>query len=125
MFGLILGIVAAIAIGSLIVYAISLTIKWLKNKISEKLRNKNVKGVAVNDVKELVKEAAKKCDNKTSIKALNDLVDEGYTHMMASVDYDGNIVGDVEVIKDENDAIDKDVEELLNRTNQGMVIVER
>ena len=37
----------------------------------------------------------------------------------------GDTVGKVEVIKDENDHIDRDVQELLSRTDQGMVIVER
>ena len=43
---------------------------------------------------------------------------------MADVGYDGSIVGDIEVIKDESDSIDRDVKELLNRTKQGMVVVE-
>lgn len=120
MFGLIASIVGLIALGCLIAYAVVLTIKWLRNKIAEKLEKKNVKKVAVADLEELIDE----CDNTVSLKDLNDLVNEGYTHLMADVGYDGKIVGEVEVIKDENDTIDKDVEELLNRTNQGMVVVE-
>lgn len=120
MLGLILGIVGLIAAGCLIVYAISLTIKWLRNKISEKLQNKNAKKAIVVDIKKLIDE----CDNKMSLDALNDLADKNCTHIIASVDYDGEIIGDVEIIQNENDKIDKDVEELLNRTNQGMVIVE-
>lgn len=65
------------------------------------------------------------CDNTVSLNDLDNLADEGYTHLMAEVGYDGEIVGEVEVIKDESNTIDKDVEELLNRTKQGMVIVER
>ena len=102
MFGLIAGIIGLIALGCLVAYAIVLTIKWIRNKVAEKLAKKNDKKVAVAD-----------------------LEDEGYTHMMVEVGHDGNVVGDVEVIKDKNDTIDKDVEELLSRTNQGMVIVER
>ena len=82
------------------------------------MTKKTVKKVAVADIEQLINE----CDNTVSLK---DLVDEGYTHMMAEVGYDGKIVGDVDVIKDKNDSIDKDVEELINRTNEGMVIVER
>lgn len=120
MFQLIAGIVGLIALGCLAVYAIVLTFKWLKNKITEKLAKRNVKKVAVADLEELINE----CDNTVSLKDLDNLVDEGYTHLMAEVGYDGKIVGDVEVIKDKSDTIDKDVEELLNRTNQGMVVVE-
>lgn len=117
---LIAGIVGLIAAGCIIAYVIILTIKWLRNKISEKLAKKNVEKVAVADLEELINE----CDNTVSLNSLNDLVDEGYTHMMVDVGYDGKVVGDVEVIKNINDSIDKDVEELINRTKQGMVIVE-
>ena len=120
MLGLIAGIVGLIALGCLVAYVVVLTIKWLKNKIKEKLQKKNVKKVAVADLEQLIDE----CDNSMSLKELDDLVDQGYTHMMVDVGYDGKVVGEVEVIKDESDNIDRDVEELLNRTNQGMVIVE-
>lgn len=114
------GLVGLIALGCLVAYAVILTIKWLKNKIKEKLAKKNVKKVAVADLEELINE----CDNTVSLSSLDELVDEGYTHMMADVGYDGQIVGDVEVIKDQNDTIDREVDELINRTKQGMVIVE-
>lgn len=120
MLGLIAGIVGLIALGCLVAYVIVLTIKWLRNKIKEKLQKKNVKKVAVADLEQLIDE----CDNSVSLNELDNLVDQGYTHMMVDVGYDGKVVGEVEVIKDENDNIDRDVEELLNRTNQGMVIVE-
>lgn len=121
MFKLIVGIVGLIAAGCLVTYVIILTLKWLKDKITEKLAKKNVKKVAVADLEELINE----CDNTVSLSDLNELVDNGYTHLMAEVGYDGELVGEVEVIKDESDTIDEDVEELLNRTKQGMVIVER
>lgn len=121
MLGLLMGIVGLISLGCLVAYVIVLTIKWIKNKVSEKLAKKNVKKVAVADLEELIEE----CDNNISLDDLDKLVDEGYTHMMAEVGYDGQVIGDIEVIKDQNETIDKDVEELLNRTNQGMVIVER
>lgn len=121
MFGLIASIVGLITLGCLIAYAIVLTMKWLRNKITEKLAKRNVKKVAVADLEELIDA----CDNTVSLNDLDNLADEGYTHLMAEVGYDGEIVGEVEVIKDESNTIDKDVEELLNRTKQGMVIVER
>ena len=120
MLTLIAGLVGLIALGCLVAYAVVLTFRWLKNKIREKLAKKNVKKVAVADLEELINE----CDNTVSLSGLNDLVDEGYTHIMADVGYDGKIVEDVEVIKDESDTIDREVDELINRTRQGMVIVE-
>lgn len=119
--GLVLGIISLVAAGCLFAYAIAVTMKWLRNKIAEKLKQKNVKKVAVADLQELVDS----CNNTMSLDDLNELVDEGYTHMMADVGYDGQIVGDIDFIKDTNDSIDEDVEELLNRTNQGMIIVEK
>lgn len=120
MFGLIAGIIGLIAIGCLVAYAVVLTIKWLRDKIKEKIAKKNVKKVAVADLEKLIDE----CDNTVSLKDLDSLVDEGYTHLMADVDYNGKAVGEIELIKNKNDTIDKEVEELINRTNQGMVIVE-
>lgn len=121
MFSLIAGIVGLVALGCIVAYAVVVTIKWLKNKIKEKFEQKNVKKVAVADLEELINE----CDNTVSLSDLDDLVDEGYTHMMVDVDYDGKVVGDVEVIKNKDDSLDQDVENFLNKTNQGMVIVER
>lgn len=121
MITLLAGIVALISLGCLVAYAIVLTMKWIKNKIKEKLDNKNVKKVAVIDLNELIAT----CDNTVSISELNDLADKGYTHMMVDIGYDDKVVGDIDVIKNENDSLDKDIEELLNRTKQGMVIVER
>lgn len=119
--GLIAGIIAMVAAGCLAAYAISLTIKWLREKITNKLKQKNVKKVAVADLQEMIDS----CENTISLGDLNELADDGYTHMMADVGYDGQIVGDIELIKDTNDSIDEDIDELLNRTNQGMIIVER
>ncbi len=118
--GIVLGIIALIAAGCLIAYAIVLTLKWLKKKISEKLAKRNVKKVAVADLQDLIDE----CENKVSMSELNNLANQGYTHLMAEVGNDGNIVNEVELIEDTNDSIDSEVEELLNRTNQGMVIIE-
>lgn len=121
MFAILAGIVGLIAVGCLVAYAVVVTIKWLKNKISEKLAKRNVKKVAVADLEELINE----CDNTVSLNDLNDLVDKGYTHLTAEVGYDGEVIsGGVEAIKDESDSVDRDVKELINRTNQGMVIVE-
>ena len=110
-------IVGLIAVGCLVVYAVILTIKWIKDKIKQKLAQKNVKKVAVADIEQLIAE----CDNTVSIDALDDLTEKGYSHIMVDVGYDDKIVGDISVIKDENATLDSEVEELLGR--DGMVVV--
>lgn len=117
---LLAGVIGLIAAGCIIAHIIVLTFKWLKNKIREKLAKKNIKKVAVADLEELIEE----CDNTVSLNELDELVDKGYTHLMADVGYDGKIVDDVEIIKDESDSIDREVKEFINKTNQGMVIIE-
>lgn len=118
MIGLIGAIVGLIAAGCLVAYAIILTMRWLKNKIKEKLAAKNAKKVALADLEELIES----CDNTVNIDQLEDLSDEGYTHLMATVDDNGK-VNDVEVIRDKSDTIDDEVDRFINRTGGGMVVV--
>lgn len=118
MIGLIAGIIGLIAVGGLIAYAIVLTFRWLKNKIKEKLAAKNVKKVAVADLNELIES----CDNTVMLDQLNELHDEGYTNMIATVDESGK-VNDVEVLQDTNDTIDEEVDRFINHTGEGMVVV--
>lgn len=118
MLGLIAGIVGLIAAGCLVAYAIILTIRWLKNKIKEKLAAKNVKKVAVADLDEIIES----CNNTITIDQLEELSDEGYTHLIATVDNNGK-VNDVEVIHDKSDTIDEEVQQFINRTGEGMVVV--
>lgn len=118
MLTLIAGIVGLIAAGCLVAYAIILTFRWLKNKIKEKLAARNAKKVAVADLDELIES----CDNTVTIDQLEELSDEGYTHLMATVDDSGK-VNDVEVIRDTSGTIDEEVEQFINRTGEGMVVV--
>lgn len=118
MLGLILGIVGLIAAGCLVAYAIVLTFRWLKNKIKDKLAAKNAKKVAVADLDELIES----CDNTVTLGDLENLTDEGYTHLMATVDNSGK-VSDVEVIRNTSDTIDDEVDRFINRTGEGMVVV--
>lgn len=117
MFGIIAGIVGLIALGCLVAYAIVLTFRWLKNKIKEKLAAKNAKKVAVADLNKIIEE----CDNTVSLSDLENLSDEGYTHLVATVGTDGK-VSDVEIIEDMSSSIDAEVEQLINRTGRGMVV---
>lgn len=118
MIGLIAGIVGLIAAGCLVAYAVILTIRWIKEKIMEKLATKNAKKVALADLNELIES----CDNTVNIDQLEGLSNEGYTHLMATVDDNGK-VNDVEVIQDKSDTIDEEVDRFINRTGKGMVVV--
>ncbi|MBD5142040.1 MAG: hypothetical protein HDT22_00260 [Ruminococcus sp.] len=119
---LLFSIVAAVAIGvvagTLIAYVIILTVKWLRNKIKEKLAKRNVSKVATGDLEQMIKN----CENQTSVKELDNLVDAGYSHVMAEVDDNGK-VENVEVIKDTSNEIDQNVKQFINRTGEGMVVV--
>ncbi len=53
---------------------------------------------------------------------LKTLFNEGYTHLIATVNNRGKVKG-VEVIRDTSDTIDKEVEQFTNRTGEGMVVV--
>lgn len=114
--GLILGIVALVAAGCIVAYAVIVTAKWIKNKIKDKIRQRNAKKVAVADIEQLINQ----CDNQVSIDELDSLVDEGYDYLVASVDDSGN-VDDVEVVKDTSDYSDSEVDKLLGK--KGMIVV--
>ncbi len=121
MIGLIAGIVALIAAGCLVAYAIVLTFRWLKNKIKKLFDQPEVNKVAVADLEELIEE----CDNEVTLKELEDLSDKGYTHVIATVNENGKVNNDVEVIRDTNDTLDDEVAQFINRTGEGMVVVTR
>lgn len=117
--GLAAAIIALIAMGCLVAYAVVMTMKWLIAKIKEKIARKRTRQVVIAILEDLIKD----CDNTMSMDALEGCVDKGYTHVMASVDDNGK-VRDVEMIQDTNDTIDEEVERLINRTGQGMLVVE-
>lgn len=109
-----IGLIAAgVAAGALIVIAVCLTLKWLKNKFNEKMAKKNVNKVAALKIDKLVEE----CPNVMSLSDLN-----SDDICMAEIDYDGNLVGDVEFVKDNNFSLDQEVDRLLGR--EQMVVIE-
>ena len=113
-----LAVIGLVAAGCLVAHLVVLTIKWLINKIKEKLDAKNAKKVAVADLEKLISE----CDNTMSVDELDNYVDQGYSHVMVEVDDNNKIVGDIEIYGDENGNLDEEVQELLGR--KGMVVVE-
>lgn len=113
------GIAALIAAGALVAYAIKLTIKWLKKKIIEKLDAWYAKKVAVITLGPLIDSGP----HTITLDELEKLYDKGYTHLMATVDDSGK-VKDLEAIQDTSDIFDEKVEHFINRTGEGMVVIE-
>lgn len=98
----------------------TVTISWVKDTIKKRLAKKNIKKVAIAKIDDLLKNGS---DNASFVTDdLLTLSKEGYSLLIASVSSDGK-VNNVEVIKCE--AIDDEVESLINRTHNGMVVVER
>ncbi|MCM1228380.1 MAG: hypothetical protein NC320_13335 [Clostridium sp.] len=113
--GFFLAIAGAIAAGALIAYAVAFTAKWFKEKVQKMFnKRKNAKKVAAVKLEKMVEE----CPNEIS---LDNLLDDGYTHVMASVDYNGKI-DDVEIIKDTCGG-DYEVDEMLG--DEEMIVVTR
>lgn len=112
--GIFLMISLAIAAGLLIFYAVKMTIKWIKSKIKELMAKKNVKKVLATDLEEMVKT----CKNKVNI---NDFLNEGYTDVIAAVNDEGKLEGEVELVKntDEYREIDDQYKD------EGMVLYEK
>lgn len=112
MLALFTAIATAIAIGTLIAYAVVLTIRWLKDKLRVLLSKKNIRKVAAIELEKLIEE----CPNQ---KTFADLCDDGYDMLIASVNESGTIE-DVEVIKDESSG-DIEVDEFLG--DEQMVVI--
>ena len=113
-----LGILALVAAGAFIVWVVSLTIKALRDKIRQKVEREKAKKVAVAHLKDL----AKNSTNRTSLSELDKLCDEGYTDVIAGIDSSGEVIGDVELVKDTKMIRDGGVKKLLG--SEGMVVVE-
>lgn len=111
--GLFLLIAGAIIAGALVTIAVAYTIRWFKNRIKQKLEKKNVKKVAATTLEKLIDE----CPNEISI---NNLMEDGYTDLIVSVDYNGK-VDEVEVIRNTNTEKDSEIERLLG--SERMVVV--
>ena len=113
-----LGILALVAAGAFIVWVVKLTIKALRDKIKQKVEAEKAKKVAVAHLKDL----AKNSGNKVSLDELDKLCDEGYTDVIAGLDSSGEVIGDVEIVKDTKFFRDSGVKKLLG--SEGMVVVE-
>lgn len=111
-------IIGAIAAGLFACYLVTITFSWLKNKIAIKSAEKRVKSVVVADMENLVINS----NNKISLDELNNITGGRRSVVIAGVDENNRIVGNVEINTDKNDYLDPDVQELLGR--EKTVVVE-
>ena len=108
---MILGILALLAAGLAVMWAIKVTFNWVRNKIREKLAKKNVKKVYMATVKKLADE----CDNKMTKDELNN-----YDFVMASVN-DKEQVEDLDLIKNTDAHLDEEVDRLLTSKREVVI----
>ena len=99
---------AAIAAGLIIYQIVKLTVNWIINTVKS-LKARGAQKVIASEINAMIES----CDNVTSLDALEKLADEGYTHIMAGVDSQNNLVEDPMIIKDEDDEIPYEVTQLL------------
>ena len=118
-----LAIIAMILAGSFIVWVVNLTIKKLKDRARQKLTIERSKAWIISEIRALARDPQA---NTMSIDELDRLVDEeGYTYATALIDTNGEIIGDVELVKkeDQNANTDPAVENLFRQKN-GTIILE-
>ena len=112
------GIIALILAGIFITVVLYLKYQDWKNKIAEKKRQRNARKVVSAELKALEKQ----CTNRASLDELDRLANEDVTHVMAAMDSSGNIIGDVELIKDKEH--DAKVHAIHNRTGESVIVIE-
>lgn len=115
MIKMILSILAFLAVAAAITYVIKITFNWVRNKIREKLAKRNAKKIYMTEVNRLVEQMADNCDNKMTLDEL-----ENYDVVMATIN-DENEVEDVDLIKNTDDELDRDVDKWLS-SNREIVI---
>lgn len=121
MLSLMIAIAGMIGAGYLVAITVLLTFAWLTSKIRQRFADKKAKKVAVAELDRLIQS----CSNIVSleqVEQLNEVSNEGYTHLMATVDDTGKVY-DVEVIKDTSDTLDEEVSRFINNTDEGMVVI--
>ena len=119
--GFLTAILGLVFIG-MVIAAIVLNWDWLKEKVNEWLDEKPGGEVALGELEKM----AKKCKNKMSrdeFNTISELEDEGCTHLLWKISKKGN-VKDVEALKDISDVADAKIERLLDRDEDGLLIIE-
>ena len=111
---------AILAVSVLIVggyFAVKLTIKWIRKKVSEYFQNEEIDRAFIADINEMIDN----CPNRKSYETLKEAREQGYTHVMGKIS-GGKLTGKIDLIKDKNDTLDPEVEELLG--SEKMAVIE-
>lgn len=113
-----LGILALIAIGAVIMIVVNITVNWIRKRIEEKLRKKTAKKVFMKEIGQMVED----CENEMTLEELNSVKEtaKDADFVMATLD-ENNQVDEVELIKDQNSKLDREVEELLKSKKEILV----
>ena len=117
-------VVSLILAGVFIRWAVNLTLAELRKHARKKLAVESAKKWAIATIKSLANDPNV---NKMKLAQLDELADkEGYTHVTALVDKNGEIIGDVELAKkkDRTLADDENVKRLFE-ANNGVLIIEK
>ena len=111
---MLLTIAIAIALGLIVTLVVAVTYTWFIKHIKGKFANKNTKKVIAANLEAL----AETCENQVS---LDELMNDGYDKVFASIDGNGQVVGDVELVKDLEE--DYQVDNALG--DEGIMVVNR
>ena len=111
-----LGLIGLIVAGLFIATVIALTFIAWRRKINEKMMAARAKKVVSAEIGAL----ERNCTNRMSLDELNRLENDGYTHVMATMDDSNNIIGDVEIIKD----TEHDSQVKYRHGSEGVIVVE-
>ena len=109
---------AILAVSVLIVggyFAVKLTIKWIRKKVSEYFQNEEIDRAFIADINEMIDN----CPNRKSYETLKKAREKGYTYVMGRIS-GGKMT--IDLVKDENDTLDPEVEDLLG--SEKMVDIE-
>lgn len=107
----------ALALAAVVV-SVKLTWDYFVNEAEEKFCDKYTKQVVLADVDALVSD----CRNEMKFSELNELKNKGATHICATVDNRGQ-VKDVELLK--NTDRSREIDRYVNRTGEGLIVIER
>ena len=114
----IITLVATAIVAGLIVFTVlKLTIKAIIKTVKA-LKAKGAKKVLVADINSM----AEKCTNKKSLKDLEKLANQGYTHVVAGINDSNEIVDKIQLIQNEDDETAYEVVDLLG--DEGAVLIE-
>ena len=94
-----------------------LTFNEWKKKVKKKFDDENIDKVVSVELNAIIK----KCENEDALKDFEKLEAEGCTHLMAAMDKDGNIIGDIDFIRE----IKHDIKLSERHGSEGILVIER